>query len=198
MKRIPKWILQFLAVVTVLSVISLLAWYAVFFLPNLNKLKFHAAAGVTVVAPVINQIYPLAVASEGERGLRIGAVRYAYSSVRANHGEPTVRRHLNELLWFYASQLHFSEREIFGLWVNCVLLGCDKGLPKASWDYYGQEIRLLSYRELAGLVVLTKAPNAYKPGSERSERRIQAIIDQVKTHNITLQKDAPKVRASEL
>jgi len=189
MIRLRKWILGFLVVITVTPIVAFLAWYAVFFLPHLNELKAQAKYGQENVLPVKAALYPLAIAAEGEKGIRIGAIRNAYWSVLSRSNEPTVRRHINGLLWMLVSYIHFDEQEIFGIWANCTLLGCDKGLPEAARKYYGKPISDMSQRELAGLVVLLKSPTVFRPGSERSEKRIEVIMEKVKTHNSSLNSD---------
>jgi hypothetical protein len=189
MNRVRNWILTFLAAFTVAPTVALLAWYAVSFLPHLDELKSHALAGTEAEQAAMESIYPLAMAAEGEKGIRIAAVRHAYQSIVSTQGKPMVQSHINALLWSFASYIHLDEKEIFSLWFNCVLFGCDKGLPQASQIYYGRDISQLSFRERAGLVALVKAPGAYRPGSDRSEKRIDMILNQLKPHNTALQTD---------
>lgn len=186
MIRLRKWILRFLVVITTTPIIALLVWYVAFFLPHLNELKAQARYGQENVRSVKEILYPFAIAAEGEKGVRIAAIRNAYWSVLSRNYEPTIRRHLNELLWMFVSYVHFDEQEIFGIWANCALLGCDKGLPEAARKYYGKAITDMSHRDLAGLVVLIKSPTAFGPGSERSEKIIEVILEKVKTHNSSL------------
>ncbi|QAU34677.1 transglycosylase domain-containing protein [Janthinobacterium sp. 17J80-10] len=189
MIRLRKWILGVLVVITVTPIIALLTWYVAFFLPHLNELKAQAKYGQEIVRPVKEALYPLAIAAEGEKGIRIGAIRDAYWSVLSRNNVPAVRRHINEWLWMLVSYIHFDEREIFGIWANCALLGCDKGLPEAARKYYGKAITEMSQRELAGLVALIKSPTAFAPGSKRSEKRIEVILEEIKPHNSSLNRD---------
>jgi membrane carboxypeptidase/penicillin-binding protein len=93
----------------------------------------------------------------------------------------------NNILWRGASLMHFTEQEIFGLWVECALSRCDGGLNFIARKYFGKELLELSQRELASLVAVVRSPTRYAPGTESGKKRTNEILEKAKTRttNIT-------------
>ncbi|MDH5668837.1 MAG: transglycosylase domain-containing protein [Nitrospira sp.] len=166
------------------SFLTLALWYAIAFLPYLGEIKTISSRGNKVIKDIEHVIYPLAVAGETTQGLRSYAVRGAYwSLVHEQNPQGMLKWHTNNMLWLGASFIHFTDNEIFGLWVECVLPRCDGGLTSTAEKYFGRKISDLSERELAGLVALLKNPSRYAPGTESGETRTNEILKRVKTHN---------------
>lgn len=179
-----KWILRSLFIVILSPLIFLIGWYSNSFLPYLNEINKSVVTGNEKIKPILTTFYPLAIAGETKEGIRWYAIRQTYWSLvhskeKNGHGS----WHLNTTLWYYASHIHLTDQEVFGLWVNCSLYGCDKGLSEAAQEYYEKLLSELSYEEQAGMVALVRSPSRYKVGSEKSKNRIKEIIEKAEAHN---------------
>jgi hypothetical protein len=162
-------------------------WYGVSFHPYTGKIENLANYGNGSAEVVMPDLYQYAVAAETEYGIRAHASRQAYwHLVSSKKRTSTLSRHMNSLLWYVASHITFDNKEIFGVWVACSVSQCGKGLPVASKEYFGKELVQMNQHELLGLVAMVKSPSAYKPGSEHSEKRIEYILRNLKTHNTSL------------
>jgi hypothetical protein len=72
--------------------------------------------------------------------------------------------HANNLLWYGASYLHFDERAVFGIWVDCAVGDCGQGLPAAARRYLGKELAAVAPGEIRGLVRHVRYPARNIPG----------------------------------
>lgn len=183
-----KYIARVFILTIVTPVIGLVIWYCVSFYPNLkelNKVSIEGNISIDNVNPIFSSFV---VNSESKKGIRIYAMRQAFwSLVFENEGKGNISWHGNNALWFLASYIHFDEKEIFGIWVDCALFGCGKGINTAALKYYGKELHMLTEKELAGMAVLVRSPQKYKPGSKSSEERIKEIMEKTLTHNKAVQ-----------
>ncbi|SRR5712692_434138 len=179
-----KWIKRALVLTAALPAFALCLWYALSFLNHVGELKAIAERGNKSVASVERVLYSLAVAGETKEGLRSYALRQAYASLVFDENPSSMlSRRANDALWYFASNLHLRDQQVFGLWVECALYGCGRGLKEAAREYFGKELHNLSERELAGLVALVKSPSIFKPGSERGEQRTNEILEKVRTQD---------------
>ena len=143
----------------------------------MNDIKEYLTSANQEALPVIDSLYKYAITAETKSGIRGYAVRTAYwTLVFKDEHKGNMSWHANNLLWLLASHLHFNDKEIFGLWLSCSIVGCGKGLPSASEIYYGKKLSKLTHREMVGLVAMAKSPSVFKPGSDRSEKRIEFIL----------------------
>jgi len=157
--------------------VGLIIWYGVSFYPNLKKLELISNRGNETVLDVKDKFYAYAVIAESERNIRLYAMRQAYWSLVFNEVKgSTIIWHSGNTLWLLASYIHFDKSEIFGIWVDCSIYGCGKGLNVAANKYYKKNIPFLNKKELAGLAALVKSPEKYKPGSKNSEEKIMEIL----------------------
>ena len=185
-----KWILR-ISVFSILTPTTLLIlWYSISFLPYLNKINGLAESGNETIKPIYRSFYPLAVAGETKERIRIHAMRQTYwFLVYSKNHSKVIGWQLNNLLWYFASEIHLTDQEVFGLWVNCALYGCEKGLSEASQIHYNKFLDELSIQEQAGLIALVRSPSRYRVGSEKYENRIREIIEKAAGHNNTLMRD---------
>ncbi len=180
-----KWILR-LIIIVLLTPVLLIAWYSISFLPHLNEINRLVENGNEKIKPIFQTFYPLAVAGETKERIRGYALRRAYWYLAHRKEKKGMDSwHLNNILWNFASHIHLTDKEVFGLWVNCSLFECDKGLSKASLMYHKKILSKLSLQEQAGLVALVRSPSRYKVGSKKSKIRIKEIIEKAENHNPT-------------
>jgi len=179
-----KWIVRVLLTLLISPVVAFGIWYELSFQPYTNQIEELANYGNSEAQPVMPELHKYAVAAETEYGIRAYASQQTYwHFVFSNNRTSTLSWHINSVLWYAASYLKFDDKEIFGVWVACSVLRCGRGLPEVSKEYYGKEIARMDQHELLGLVAMVKSPSAYKPGSERSEKRIEYILRNINTHN---------------
>jgi hypothetical protein len=187
-----KWMFRILLAIVATPIIGLIVWYGISFLPHINEIKEMSDSGAEMASPVYDPLKKLAVASETKKGIRVYAIRQAYwSLVFSEERSSTLSWHANNTLWYLVSNLHYSEEEVFGLWVSCALAGCGKGLPDVALKYYGKTLNNMSERELAGLVAMVRSPSKYKPGSSHSEKRIEYILNRAKANNTSISQAYP-------
>lgn len=174
----PSWIKRFSVLILLTPIIGSLIWYIISFYPHVEKLNDWASKGTQTVNRLNNNIYSYAVVAESKPSIRYYAIRQAYRSLTNNTHQSNLAWHSVNALWLASSYLHFDDNEIFGLWVECALFKCGLGLGEAAKKYYHKSIIDLSERELVGLIVLTKNPERYTPGSRYSEERIKKVLNQ--------------------
>ncbi len=182
MLNIHSRLTKIAAVVFAVPLIAIAAWYAVSFLPYLGDLKNLAQRGQESMSGVETTLYPLAIAAETKKGIRFWAIRQAYVSQVLKFGKRpsgTLARHLNQGLWYVASYIHLTDREVFSVWVECSFYSCRHGLPGAAQKYFGRELKNLSETELASLVATVKNPTMFAPGTERGKLRATEILEKI-------------------
>jgi penicillin-binding protein 1A len=107
----------------------------------------------------------------------------------------TYRRKAQELVLAVWLEVHFSKKQILGLYLNRVNFGGGAfGIEAASRRYFNQPASKLTLGEAALLAATMKGPSRYNPAanSERAARRATLVLDQmVRTGAITpAQRDA--------
>lgn len=187
-KDMRKWIVRVLLTLLVSPFVIFAIWYGLTYQPYKNQIEELAKYGISEAQPVMPELHKYAIAAETEYGIRVWASRQAYWYLGLDDKHTsTLSRHINSALWYAATYITFDDKEIFGVWVACSVSGCGKGLSGASKEYFGKEMALLNPHELLGLVAMVKSPRAFNPGSERSEKRIEYILQNLRTHNTSLQ-----------
>lgn len=172
-----KWIKRTLLIAIVMPLVGVAVWYGSSFLPYVSQIKEVLEKSNKDAQPVIDSLYIYAIAAGTEKEIRYWAVRQAYSSLSYSENRTkSIYWHADNILWYFASHLHFNNEEIFGLWLSCAISECGKGFHAAARKYYGKELAELSQRELLGLVAMVKSPSIFKPGSESSEKQIELIL----------------------
>lgn len=175
----PRWVVRSVMLIIIAPVLGVFVWYGVSFYPYIDKLDEISSNGTKSIDSITPEFYKYAVVAESKNGIRIYSMRQAYWSLvfSGKQRRNNLEWHGNNLLWVMASYIHFDENEIFGIWVNCAVFGCGKGLNAVALKYYGKALYNLNEKELAGMAALVRNPQKYKPGSERSEERIRVIIE---------------------
>jgi len=176
--HVPSWLsLAFLAF-GFLSLLLLLCWYEISFIARLDELKFMSDRGDRSVTHVKDELYLLAVSAETESGIRQWAIRQAYVSlvVIPTGGQRTILSQLNIALWIFASNLHLSDDQVFGLWVDCAVYSCGEGLGGVTRKYFRKEPDKLSVEELASVVAMVKNPSIFMPSTVRGNQRAREIL----------------------
>lgn len=182
-----------IAVILGIPLVALSFWYALAFLPHLAELKSISTRGTKSIEGVERMLYPLAVSGETKELIRSYAISQAYSTlVHEKKPGRALEWHASRLLWYSASFIHFNEREIFGLWVECALYRCEGGLKSAARKYYSKELHDLSEKELAGLAAMIKSPSLYAPGTEAGDKRANEILGKAKAMTARPNSRAPR------
>ncbi len=179
-----KFFVRALLVLTITPVLMVIFWYLVAFIPHLHKLNEIVASGAKDISTVQTPIYEYAKVAETENGIRSYAMRQAYwELVFKESRRSQFSWHASNLLWYASSFIHFNNKEVFYIWVNCSGMPCNSGLREASKKFYGKDISALSKNELIGLVALVKAPSRYIPGTEIHKKRVEFILNRMNAHN---------------
>jgi hypothetical protein len=173
-----KWFKRIPIILVAAPLLALCIWYAVYFLPYLGEIKISALRGNKSIENIQHLIYPLAVAGETKEGIRIYAARQTYVSFAYKKQRRGITYwHFNNLLWYFLIPIHFTEQQIFGLWVDCALSECGGGFNKISHKYFGKELKDCSENELAALVALVRSPSQYAPNSQAGKQRTKEILN---------------------
>ena len=191
-----RWLKRVTLAVIGVPLLALVAWYSFSFLPHLGDLNDISSRGSESITAIESVLYPLAVASESNEGIRAYAMRQAYYSLehKDNSGR-TLVWHANNILWYGASYLHFNDRELFGIWAQCALSECGQGgLNEIARKYFGKELVAFSEKELSGLVAVIRSPTKFPPRTDAGEKRATEILERAKTHNHTLERNGPQLR----
>lgn len=164
--------------IVVITMVAVGGWYVVSFLPYRNDLETIAMKGEKAIRNIKPSLYPMAVAGETKVGIRSYAMRQAYFSiVFEKHRNNMLSWHANNVLWYFASYIHLTNDEVFGIWVECSFSGCGRGLREASLKYFNTEIDDLSEKEMAGLIAVVRNPARYAPGTALGENRAKQILE---------------------
>lgn len=176
-----RWLKVVAVTVFGVPLLAMLVWYSVGFLPHLGELRDFSARGSQSIKDVERVLYPMALASESREQIRSYAMRQAfYSLVWEKTRSGMFGWHANNAMWYGASYLHFSERELFGIWAHCALTGCGHGISEVARAYFAKELSSLSEREIAGLLGIVRSLNRFAPGSAATEKRIDEVLAKVK------------------
>lgn len=175
-----KWVFRLILFVILSPITSVIIWYLVSFFPYKSKLEEISHRANQNIIDFSDRFYLLATTVETEHRIRAYAMRQAYWSLALKENrQSNISWHANNALWYISSYLHFDNQAIFGLWVDCSLYGCGKGLSEAARKYYGKNFANLSERELAGLVLLVRSPQRFIPGNEKAEKRINELLSKI-------------------
>jgi hypothetical protein len=156
-------------------------WYTISFLPYLGAVRSIASQGSQSVRGIANVFYPLLAAAESNDAQRIYAMRQAYwSLVYEPESGGNLTWHTSNFLWYIASYIHFDERQIAGIWVECALSRCDGGLSQVARKYYAENLVHLSESELAALLGAVRSPTEYAPDQKAGMDRTKAILEKAK------------------
>jgi len=137
--------------------------------------------GLQSISGIEENFYSLAVASETKDGIRSWAVRQSYvATAMSERNKSMLSWHANNALWRAASYLHFNDKQIFGVWVQCAIINCDSSLNHAALQYFGKDLSLLNITERAQIIASVAAPRMFKPGSELGTARAKMIIQKHK------------------
>lgn len=186
------WIRSLAIGVFIFPLVVLVVWYLLSFVVNISELNKFAKKGGEVVDISNPILYELVVAAESKSTIRGFAMKNAYYSiVYEKEKSRIIWWHLNNLLWYYASYLHFSDKDVFAIWVECSLSPCGKGLNDASEKYFGKKLNLLSVTELAQLVASVRSPSKYALGSAQGNERASLLLKSIETHNNALNTQPP-------
>ena len=178
-----KWILRITISVLLIPIIGMIGWYLVSFFPYLTELHEISKRGNQNIVVFYDKLKFLATTVESEQGVRSYAMRQAYRSlvVVGKNKQSNVSLHANNALWLLASYVHFDSHTVFGIWADCALYGCGKGLSEAARKYYGKSIENLSDEELAGIVLLVRNPQGFGPNSEKTEEQVNELLKKLKS-----------------
>lgn len=173
-------------VVVVLPASMLLAFYFVSFVPHLSELKQLSNQGLKSISSIEEDFYSLAVASETKSGIRTWAVQQSYvTMVMSDRKKSMLSWHANNALWRAVSYLHFNDRQIFGVWVQCAIVNCDSSLNHSSLHYFGKDLGFLNVTEQAQIIASVAKPRMFKLGSELGMARANKIIQKLETQQTT-------------
>ncbi|MDD2800765.1 MAG: transglycosylase domain-containing protein [Methylobacter sp.] len=179
-RKLPSWLIKASVALIGIPALVVSVWYAVSFLPYLSEINTYAKQGEEIVKDVNPMLYQIAVASETKEGIRSYAMSRAYSDlVYQKNRKSMLSWHANNVLWHFASYLHFDDRQIFNIWVACSLRDCGLGLKEAAQVYLGKEINSLSVKELSTLMAVVRSPSMYKPGTESGKQRTNQILEKI-------------------
>ncbi len=174
-----KWFKRILTATLLMPVFVLLAWYILGFWPYISDINKIAENGKRNVATVEEKLFKMAMRSERGSGLRSLVIRSTYRlfSLKGER-QKMLYWHLNTAFWYYASHIHFNEKEIFYLWSELAWYGAGTGLAEAASHYFKKPLGKLSNVEMASLVAITRSPSLYKLRSERLDNRVKYILGQ--------------------
>jgi hypothetical protein len=164
-----------------LPLLGIATSYCIFFLPHLSELHVIEKEGAAIVFSAPPILYQIAVAAESKEGIRTYAMKQACWYVGCKEKpQRMLAWHFNGALYLISSYLHFSDEQVFSLWTYYAPYERGRGLGNAALNYYEKPLSELNEQQLASLVVAVRSPSRYKPGTERSERRVKEILKKVK------------------
>ena len=166
--QILKVFLKSLLALVATACLGLGAGYMRYIWPHHAEIEALTSA----VQPPPPSLYPLAVQAESKAGIG----RYA-ARLLARRFCPDSR--LGLAYWGYVFPALYPEQTRFKLWVRLVPYPRGEGLEGASRQFYGRPLHELTRPQLAELVVMARSPSYFAPGSERNQRRAQALLSQV-------------------
>lgn len=181
MKKIIKYLIKCLLILTVVLIILFVAWYIISFLQYKDEIDYILSISQKEYANFDNSLYQLSVIAEGEKGILIWASYRLYWDISGKKTkEKQIVKQVNGLLWYYCVKLHYSKEDVFILWCHYSVYIEDYGLNNASLKYFGKNIQDLSLKQKATIVAMVKNPTIYIPGSEPSKIRVEQILSKYK------------------
>jgi hypothetical protein len=182
---VKKTIKALVFTVFIAPFVMLLVYYTLSFVPYLNDLKTLSMRGQQTIAPVESIVYSLVIADQPKLDkIRMWAIRTSYYNLNFKwHNQSSLKWHLDNFIWFVASYIHFNDREIFGIWVECAFSSCKNDLNSVALSTFGDDLKTLSNSQLADIVAAVKSPKRFAPGSDDGKKRAADIL---KRANISL------------
>ncbi len=175
-ENLVKWLTRILGIIIAVPILFIFSWYLINFLPHANELEQKVNSGQKIVSGV-SDIQKLAVLAESNSGIRNYAIRQAYVELSLNERyQKTPYWHLNTVLWYFYSKLHYNENEMFFMWSTYAPYEKGTGLQNSAKYYFKKELKDLSLREKTEIVAMVKGPSIYKHGSERLNKRVDSIL----------------------
>lgn len=106
---------------------------------------------------------------------QLGILRFSAHSLAVDLHDGHFRNFWNlaGLHWHVWLRVLYSDSEIFRIWLSMAPYGEGRGMNEASEHYFAKSIDKLSCYQIAQLVVMVRSPSMFKPGSTRSEKRIE-------------------------
>lgn len=178
-----NWLFRIIALTIMLPIFGAMGCYSFGFLPYLDELKSVAQSGRDNLIEIEDEIYLIAVAADGRENIRKHAIKSAYWSIYSSkNNQKVIVRNLTEMLWYVSSYLHFDDLEIFHIWSLYAPYEKGRGLAKSSEYYFNKKLEMLTHKQLAVLIAVTKSPSRYKLGSAKLNTRVKSILERVETH----------------
>jgi hypothetical protein len=164
-----------------IPLLGAVTWYCVSFLPHLGELRAIEIQGGAAVSSAPLSLYRIALAAESKASIRTYAITQAYWHLGCKEKpKKMLSWHLNGALWLVSGYLHFSEQQVFSLWVYYAPYKGGRGLANASLYYFNKPLSELNEEGFAALVAAAESPPRYVPGTKASWRRIREIIEKTK------------------
>ncbi len=90
------------------------------------------------------------------------------------------RRKLEEMLLAGEIEHQLTKNQILQLYLNLIYFGRDSwGIEKAAETYFNKSVKNLTPVEIAYLIGIIKGPNLYQYPSQRTQRRVQFVLDRM-------------------
>ena len=172
-----RFITIFSIIFLILPLFAVSIWYCVSFLPYLSEITAIEKEGKDIVTSAPPILYKIAVAAESIKSIRTHAIAKVYWNIVFEvKAQRPIFRQFNEMLWLASSYIHFSNEQAFYLWACYAVYESGHGLGNASMYYFNKPLSELNEESLVALVVASRNPSRFKPGTERSEERIKTIL----------------------
>lgn len=169
MIRVAKYALGFL-----IFFVCILVFYSVlYYFLEIRPIRSIIEEKISQYSPLTENyllMETMAVNEESRRGIA-DFVAHSFA-VEVTEKEFRSMWHLRGLHWHIWFRLLYTEKEIFQLWLAMAPYGKGRGIKEASMYHFANIFEKLSCYQIAQLVVMVRSPSGYKPGSERSEKRI--------------------------
>jgi hypothetical protein len=153
--------------------ISPFIYTGIYYLVEIRPHKFDIERKIEAYSPSSSYYKIIKRMAEQEESVA-GIARYAGHSLAALYVGDRFHGfwHLVGLHWQLWITVLYTEDEIFRIWLAVSPYENGRGMLSAAKYYFDNDLESLSCHQLAQLVVMVRSPSRFKPGSERSESRI--------------------------
>jgi|GEM_PF-3457655 len=90
--------------------------------------------------------------------------------------------HIEYSLWTFLMSTHYSDHDIFTLWLELALYEEGCGLNNSANYHYGHNLNQLNPEELATVVTIARSPSLYKADPKKLKERVNILLDRYRTN----------------
>jgi len=178
MNKVAKLFMYFL----LMLIFFIFAWYLIYFYPTIDRMKVLSSHGIDSVgenAEILQKyaLHAYEIENESIGELKKIVIKKTFLLELKPRIDNFTLGLVHYYLWQQMMKVHFDDKFIFGIWLECASTKCQEGgLNKLSNAIYKRNLSGLNNNELASLIFFIRDPDKYNIGSTGAEEKIRILL----------------------